>query len=494
MSVALMTGFAGALLQASPSQTLMSREDLFCIPPCATIRVDPDARRLAYLGSHRNGALNLFLSKDLTLTDARCLTTFEDPDIDSFYWSPDGKKIILLKDKNGTRQFHLYIVDVEAEHATDLMAAFKDGAAKVFCLSNSLNKAMIGINARNPEFYDLYQLDFATEKLTHVYQNDHFIKFVFNDQLEIVAKERLNPDGSHTVLDANDRLIFERNIEDSFHTECLAYNPHDLSLLLIDNLGCDTTQLKTISLKNPQERTVLGHDPRSDIYEVICHGDKPIAYTTYFIQKQWYALDKAVEPHLQYLEKHLGSGFEVLNQSKDGLTWVIRTSVPDQGVHFWLYQRATQQLQHLYAPSEGPPLAKMYPLVVNSSDGLSLVSYLTLPPEHDQGGRPDTPLPLVVLPHGGPFMRRDVYEYDPYHQWLANRGYAVLSVNFRLSTGFGKSFITAGNGQWGKKAHQDILDAVQWCVDAGIAQKEKTAILGSSYGGYEALAAVAFTP
>jgi dipeptidyl aminopeptidase/acylaminoacyl peptidase len=136
----------------------------------------------------------------------------------------------------------------------------------------------------------------------------------------------------------------------------------------------------------------------------------------------------------------------------------------------------------------------MYSLVVEARDGKKLVCYYTIPKEHDRGGYVDEPIPLIVMPHGGPFKVRDKFEFNPYHQWLASCGYAVLSVNFRLSSGFGKAFVNAGNGEWGGKAHLDVIDAVEQCIAKGITKRGQLGIFGGSYGGYESLAALTFTP
>ena len=137
----------------------------------------------------------------------------------------------------------------------------------------------------------------------------------------------------------------------------------------------------------------------------------------------------------------------------------------------------------------------MHPVIIKSRDGLNLVSYYTLPlNSYDNGElRPRDPLPMVLLVHGGPWSR-DIWGYDSQHQWLANRGYAVLSVNFRMSTGFGKEFINAGNMEWGGKMQDDLIDAAQWAIDEGIADPDKIAIMGASYGGYATLVGMTFTP
>jgi dipeptidyl aminopeptidase/acylaminoacyl peptidase len=167
-------------------------------------------------------------------------------------------------------------------------------------------------------------------------------------------------------------------------------------------------------------------------------------------------------------------------------------------VHYYYYDRAKKKAQFLFTNRkelEGLSLAKMHPVVIKSRDGLDLVSYLTTPPGADPEGDgiPDKPLPLVLVVHGGPWGR-DAWGYDSMHQWLANRGYAVLGVNFRGSTGFGKKFINAGNMEWAGKMHDDLIDAVQWAIEKRIAEPKHVAIMGGSFGGYATLVGLTFTP
>jgi dipeptidyl aminopeptidase/acylaminoacyl peptidase len=188
----------------------------------------------------------------------------------------------------------------------------------------------------------------------------------------------------------------------------------------------------------------------------------------------------------------------VTSRTLDDSTWTVAFLVDNSPARSYLYDRKAKKAMFLFTNRkalEGLPLAHTFPRVIKSRDGLDLVSYLTLPPWSDQdgNGRPDRPLPMVLLVHGGPWAR-DTWGLDPEHQWLANRGYAVLSVNYRGSTGFGKAFINAANREWAGKMHVDLLDAADWAVREGIALKDKIAILGGSYGGYAVLVGLTFTP
>jgi len=447
------------------------------------IKLCPDGQRLAYIGSDKEGTMNVFVSPDLTLENAKQLTHFTEPMIRAFHWSPDGKKVFFLKDKDGTRQFHLYSLDTTTEELKDITASCGRFTAKFFKINAKENKAIIGINNRNPKFHDLYLLDFSDDSLSLIYQNDRFANFVFDEDLNVVLKMQLNDDSTVSYLDKDDHSFIELSAEDAFHTEPVSYSRG--SLYLLDTRNSDTTQLVKITDK---EELILGHDPESDIQDILFENGEPVAYASYYTVKKWHPLNDAIKKDLDFLIKTLSHNFSIPNHSPDCKTWIIRTSTPEKGGQFWLYDRSTQKLGLLFS-LEYSQLLPMHPIVIPARDGLQLVSYLTLPKEGCLEG-----VPLVIVPHGGPFLGRDYFGFSAYHQWLANRGYAVLSVNFRLSSGFGKSHVTKGNGEWGGKAHEDILDAIQWCVDRKIANKNKVAVLGGSYGGYEALAALTFSP
>jgi dipeptidyl aminopeptidase/acylaminoacyl peptidase len=198
------------------------------------------------------------------------------------------------------------------------------------------------------------------------------------------------------------------------------------------------------------------------------------------------------------LRKELKGDISVTSRTEDDRLWTVAVDpvVAPASVH--LYDRNAKTLKQLYVSRPelvGAPLQPMYPVEIRSRDGLTLPSYLTLPPgsDADGDGVPASPVPMVLLVHGGPWARDD-YGYNSYHQWLANRGYAVLAVNFRGSTGFGKAFISAGDLEWGRKMHDDLIDAVDWAVKRGVAPVDQVAIMGGSYGGYATLAGLTFTP
>ncbi len=462
----------------------MDKESLFDTPKVISAKIAPDGRLIAYIGGDSKSVPNVFISKNQILGEGEQLTFFEEPDIIQFFWAADGKTLLILKDKNGTGRLGLFGVNVASKKVQEYTKNDPLAQSKIFSVSRKENRAVVGINTRNPSYHDLYLLDLETGERELLLENRGYEKFLIGDDLQIALKMKINADGSSTVFDRHDQVILKLSAEDMFQTEFLECNG-DL-VYLLDSRHTETNQLGIISLDRSTE-TVLGHVKESDVDDVLFLDGKPVAFASYYLYKKWHLLDFRVEGDFRLLRENLGEGFTVLNTTNDATKWLLVTRVPNEGCRFWLYDREVKKLSCIFRQGE-VLLHKMEPLLAKARDGKELICYCTLP--NDVEG----PLPLVVVPHGGPFKVRDKYELNPFHQWLANAGYAVLSVNFRLSSGFGKEFVNAGNGQWGKKAHLDVVDAVKCCIDQGIAQEGKIAVLGGSYGGFEALAALTFTP
>ena len=214
-----------------------------------------------------------------------------------------------------------------------------------------------------------------------------------------------------------------------------------------------------------------------------------VAFT--YERKNWQIIDESIAEDLSYLSTVAEGDVEVVSRTLDDMYWIVAYTMDNGPVQYYRYDREAQKAEFLFTHRkalEGLALAKMHTKVIKSRDGRDLVSYYTLPvgSDSDGDGYPNVPLPMVLYVHGGPWSR-DNWGYNPIHQWLANRGYAVMSVNFRGSTGFGKAFINAGNLEWGGKMHDDLIDVVEWAVREEIADPDRVAIMGGSYGGYATL-------
>ncbi|MEM6799687.1 MAG: S9 family peptidase, partial [Planctomycetota bacterium] len=257
--------------------------------------------------------------------------------------------------------------------------------------------------------------------------------------------------------------------------------------------------------------TLIADDARADVGGVLAHPtEKTLEAVSFtYSRREWKILDESIRPDIEFLtefgEKELGGGeWEVTSRTLDDLHWSVAYILDDGPVKYYRYTRKglggadDPTMTYLFSSRDdldAYPLVTMHTPVIKSRDGLNLVSYLSLPPgtDPDGDGVPTEPVPLVLDVHGGPWAR-DGWGFNGSHQWLANRGYAVLNVNYRGSTGFGKEFINAANGEWSGKMHDDLLDAVEWAVASGIAQEDKVCIMGGSYGGYATLVGMTYTP
>ena len=245
---------------------------------------------------------------------------------------------------------------------------------------------------------------------------------------------------------------------------------------------------------------MLAEHAKADVATAIIDPttDEVVAAGAIHATLEWIALPgaDAVSADLALLRREFGEQIDVVAESADNQRWIVVPVRADAPTAYYLFDREQQSVRELFSSRPelaGAPLRPMHPLTLRSRDGLELVSYLTLPEAAGKGPRPAKPLPMVLLVHGGPWWRHS-FGFNPDHQWLANRGYAVLDVNFRGSTGFGKAFVNAGDLEWGRKMQDDLIDAVRWAIAEGIADPALVAIYGRSYGGYATLAALAFTP
>jgi dipeptidyl aminopeptidase/acylaminoacyl peptidase len=266
-----------------------------------------------------------------------------------------------------------------------------------------------------------------------------------------------------------------------------------------DSRGRDTSAVVALDLDSGGS-TLLAADARADVYDVVVHPTRLHVQAVSFMigRKSWQVLDPAIEPDLAYLAGVADGEMEVVSRSLDDQLWVVLFYVDDGPTRLYLYDRGQRHARFLFndrAELEGLPLVKMHTATIRARDGQDLVAYYSLPPgrDPDGDGRPGQPVPMVFTPHGGPWGR-DVWGYSAWHQWLANRGYAVLAVNFRASTGFGKAFANAGDHQWGGRIMEDQIDAVQWAIGRGIADPQKVAVMGGSFGGYSTLAGLTMYP
>jgi dipeptidyl aminopeptidase/acylaminoacyl peptidase len=482
---------------------LIPREALFGNPTRVGGQISPDGQWLSWMAPHE-GVMNVWLAPASDPKAARLMTHSTDRPIPGHFWAPDSTSVLYMQDKAGDENYLFYQVDLASGEERTLTPFDKTRVRFVGSSHQVKDAVLIGLNNRDERFHDVYRLNLKTAALELVMQNDAWAGFLADDALQLRWAVRQNAAGGTDMHEITGGQVAESprestTLEDSMTTHMAGYTADGRTLYWLDSRGRNTAALIAEDVVTG-ERTVLAEDARADIGGTLRHPVTGVveAYAANYLKTEWIALDQGVKASLDWLRTQLPGEFGVQGRTDADDKWVVWNDPLTGPSVAYLYDRTAQTLTEFYVTRPeltGAPLQPMHPLEIPTRDGLTMVSYLTLPPgsDPDGDGLPPAPVPMILFVHGGPWAR-DGYGFNRAHQWLANRGYAVLSVNFRGSTGFGKAFVNAANLEWGAKMHDDLIDAVEWAVARGIAQRDKVAIMGGSYGGYATLAGLAFTP
>ena len=481
---------------------LIPRKLLFGNPDRASAQISPDGAQLSWLAP-LDGVLNVWVAPADNPAAARPVTRDTGRGIRFYGWAYSGAQIIYLQDAGGDENWHLYAVHLESNSILDLTPLDNIHAQIQEVSPKRPGHILAALNDRDAQFHDIYRIDLATGDRSLVLQNDGFAGFVTDADFKVRFAVRMTADGGAEYLerDANGgwQPFITVGQEDSLTTGPVGFDSSGERLFLTDSRGRDTAALQSMHLASGVA-TILASDARADVSDTLTHPTERTVQAAAFTyeRKEWQVLDAAIAADLGFLATVADGDIEVLSRTLDDSCWIVAYLLDDGPVRYYRYLRERREAQFLFtnrADLEGQPLVKNHPVTIPARDGLNLVCYYSLPREADPDntGLPYKPLPLALLVHGGPWAR-DEWGYNPVFQLLANRGYAVLSVNFRGSTGFGKGFSNAGNREWGGKMHTDLVDAVQWAAAQGIADPERVGILGGSYGGYAALVGMTFTP
>jgi dipeptidyl aminopeptidase/acylaminoacyl peptidase len=478
---------------------LIPRKVFFGNPDRALVRLSPDGSQIAYLAP-LDGVLNVWVAPRDEPGAAWPVTRDAGRGIRRYVWAFTNDEILYVQDQDGDENWRLYAAAV-ADGTVRNLTPFDGVQARLQEVSADFpDEVLIALNRRDPALHDLYRLDLRSGDMTLLAESEGFLDFLTDDAYRVRGAVRQTPDGGVELLRpvASDEGGWEvwQSVpaEDAMTTNPIGFTHAGDMLYIADSRGRDTSALFAMDMATG-EATLLAEDPRTDVDQTIRHPRTKAVQAVAFVyeRKRWEILDPAIEADLAYLATLADGELEIASRSLDDAIWIVGYLLDDGPLSYYLYDRVAGTATFLFtnrADLEGLTLAKMRPVVIQARDGQDLVAYLTLP-----AGTPEdaAPLPMVLVPHGGPWGR-DVWGYNGFHQWLANRGYAVLSVNFRSSTGFGKAFVNAGDRQWGGTIIEDQQDAVKWAIGQGIADAERIGVLGGSFGGYSTLAGLTFTP
>ncbi|MEW2397061.1 S9 family peptidase [Streptomyces sp. NPDC046862] len=504
------TSATPATAQGVPHLTV---EALFGSPVRVGASISPDGTRIAFLAPWR-GRLNVWVESVDAGEEARCVTADDSRSVHTYHWTDDPRWLLYEQDGDGDENWHVYRVDLEDPDAgaVDLTPFPGTTAVGFETTASRPGKALLHLNRRNPAEFDLYELDIATGELTVLAESPgQAAGWLYTPDGDLYAYT-LTADGDIELArwDAGAGtlrpVITFDGADHPLGIQPFQLTPDGTGVWMGSNRDTDRTRLVRLDLATGEETEVDSHpvldlDPRSTVFPtlpsplILSRHTGELLGARYLGERQViHPLDPHFAAVLENLEKLHDGDLGAVSSDESGQRWVVGfTHDRDLGVTYY-YDHSTGESRVLFRsfPHLAPEvLAPMRPVTITARDGLALPSYLTLP----LGVEPAGPagLPMVLLVHGGPW-HRDSWGYHPVVQLLANRGYAVLQVNFRGSTGYGKAFLKAGIGELAGKMHDDLVDAVDWAVAEGYADRDRVAIFGASYGGYAALVGVTFTP
>jgi dipeptidyl aminopeptidase/acylaminoacyl peptidase len=487
---------------------LIDREIFFGDPEIAGAQISPDGRFISFRKPYNN-VMNIWVKGiEEPFEHARPITADTTRPIPGYFWSEDGKYILYVQDKGGDENYHIYAVDPTAlpTEGTTVpksrnLTPIDNVRAAIYAVPETTpDVIIIGLNDRDPQVHDVYSLNLVTGELKLLIQNDaNIASWVVDRTGTIRLAMRQTSDGGTEFLTVDNSIftpVYSVNNEETAYP--IYFHEDGRHVYFVTNKGADRNLISLI-LFDPEtgNEQMLESDPEGQVdisSTFFSRVTRELMATSYVGDRlRVYPKTEKFAEAYRSLQDALPDGDIYLGSSTNDetLQLVSVTSDVDPGATY-LFNSETGEVTFLYRPRPNLPtehMAPMKPVRYTARDGLEIPAYLTLPK-----GLEPSQLPVVILPHGGPWAR-DAWGYDPYAQFLANRGYAVLQPNFRGSTGYGKRFLNAGNKEWGTGAMQhDISDGVKYLIDGGIADPNRIAIFGGSYGGYATLAGLAFTP
>jgi dipeptidyl aminopeptidase/acylaminoacyl peptidase len=479
----------------SPHTELIPRTILFGNPTKASPRISPDGRHFAYLAPVDN-VLNVWVGS-VSGNEYYPITNDTERGIRSYFWAPNNKHILYVQDTGGNENWRLYATDVETHETRDL-TPFEDVQVQIINQDKHFpDELLIAMNKENPQVHDVYNLNIASGTLTLVAQNPGNIAgWVVDTQFKVRGAMAARADGGIDLLvrdseQAEWRTPFGWDPDDALTSGALAFTHDGQSLYIQDSRNVNAGRLIKLNLSTNEE-TVIAEDAQYDVSAIMVHPDSYEIQAVAFDKDrvEWLVLDASIQLDFDRIADIHQGDFSIVSRDDADETWLVSFNVDNGPVPYYAYHRKQQSVEFLFdnmPDLSDYTLAHTEPVTFSARDGLTIHGYLTRPVNQQSN------LPLVLNVHGGPWAR-DIWGFNPEAQWFANRGYACFEINYRGSTGYGKEFLNAGNKEWGRNMHYDLVDGMQWAIQQGIADPQKVAIYGASYGGYAALVGATMTP
>jgi dipeptidyl aminopeptidase/acylaminoacyl peptidase len=494
--LAAITMLTTAVTASAELPPLIPRDVLFGNPDRAGPQISPDGKHLAYLAPDDKNVMQVWV-RPLDKGDAKKITSDEKRGIRSYFWAHDGKHLLYLQDAGGDENFHLFAADLATAKTRDLTPFPGVRVQGVDLDKDHPDTVLVGLNKRTKAAFDMHRVTISTgEEKLDTENPGNVLGWTTDKDFVIRAATAANmKEGGYDLLvraKPGDEWKTIKHWSMEEQGSAAGFGADANTLYVVGNHDANTMRLVKLDLATGKEE-VVAEDKEYDIGGAMIDEKRrvPLAVSVTRARTEWKVLDDSVRADFEALAKVRRGDFAVSSQTTDQSKWVVAYTADNGPVAYYLYDRPTKKAELLFVNNsklEKVQLAETEPVSYKAKDGLTVHGYLTKPL-----GVEAKNLPTVLLVHGGPWAR-DSWGFNPLAQFLANRGYAVLQVNFRGSTGYGKAFLNAGNREWAGKMHQDLLDAVEWIVKQGVADPKKVAIMGGSYGGYATLVGLTFTP
>lgn len=475
---------------------LIPREVIFGNPERVLPRLSPDGTLISYVAPVA-GVLNVWVGT-MGADDARPVTKDTLRGIYNYFWAADNEHVMYFQDKDGDENWRLFSVHLKSGEIRDLTPYENVQVQLIGRDKNFPNELLIAMNQRDPQVHDVYHLDLTNGELKPVATNPgNAAAWIADADFEIRAALFATSEAGFDLMVRDNNFSSWRKAaswdsDDALNSGPVGFSKDGKHLYLFDSRDANASRLVKLNIGSG-EIEVLAEDPIYDVVDVIINPD------SYEVEAAVFAKDKK---EIVILDESIGKDFDTLQALHDGdldlvarddadRMWLVGFEDDDGPLAFYSYDRSSKETNFLFdhrPKLNDYTLAPMEPISFKSRDGLTIHGYITFPPDSARQN-----LAMVLNVHGGPW-HRDSWGLHPEAQWLANRGYICLQVNFRGSTGYGKEFLNAGDREWGGKMHDDLVDAVEWAIAQGYADSNRVAIFGGSYGGYAALVGATFTP
>jgi len=495
--MAMLIAVASAALAGLPA--LIPREVLFGNPVRAQPSISPDGKKLAWIAPDSKNVMQVWV-QTIGGNDARMVTADKSRGIRNHDWAWDSHTILYQQDSDGDENYHTYAVDLARANVRDLTPW--QGVRAEFLASNPRfpEQLLIAMNLRDRKTMDVYRVNLNSGAVVLDTLNPGDVQgWLADDDLVIRGASVVTPEGGAEIRVRDSaqgkwRILVKTGAGDLKQdlVAMLDFSKDGRAIFLESTVGRDTAGIVRKDLSSGAETLIARRDD-SDLDDAMIHPTRHVIEAAAFApeRKHWQVIDPAVAPDFDALAKVEDGDLSIVSRDLADDAWLVEFNSDRRSSHYYRWDRATRKATLLFSAQprlDAATLAPMKPITFRARDGMNIHGYLTLP----VGVEPNN-LPLVENVHGGPWWRYN-WGMEPLAQWYANRGYAVLEVNFRGSTGYGKKYLHAGDRQWGLAMQDDLTDSVKWAVAQGIADPKRVAIDGVSYGGYAALAGAAFTP